>query len=185
MKVKIIVGSTRQGRSTDKAAKWVAGQLKDQADIEVLDLRDYELPFFDEAISPQFNPERKPEGVVKEWLDKLAEADAVVIVTPEYNRSIPAVLKNAIDYVAYELNLKPVGLVAHGSSNGEAAVSHLRGIISGALGVTAPTAVYIPGMAGMLFDENGILNEDVANNPYGPVGSLDKQFEQLQALASK
>ncbi|MBL8121629.1 NAD(P)H-dependent oxidoreductase [Candidatus Saccharibacteria bacterium] len=186
MKIGIIVGATREGRGTDRAAKWVAraAEKLEGADVEVLDLRDYELPFFDEAISPQYNPERKPEGAVKAWLDKLAEKDGFVVVTPEYNRSLPAVLKNALDYVAYELEKKPVALVAHGSTGGAQAVHTLRAVTAGALGVSVPRATYIPTMAGMAFDEEGNLNEDLAANPYGPNGALQATLADFQWYAT-
>lgn len=184
MKLGIIIGSTREGRSTDRAAKWATTIASTLENVEVttLDLRDYDLPFFNEAISPQYNPDRKPEGVAKQWLDALAAQDAFIIVTPEYNRSIPAVLKNAVDYIAYELDRKPVGIIAHGSANGAQAVSHLRGIIPGALGVSVPRAVFVP-MAGTAFDENGVLNADLAANPYGPAGALQAMLADLADYA--
>jgi len=185
MKLGIIIGSTREGRSTDRAAKWATTIASTLENVEVttLDLRDYDLPFFNEAISPQFNPDRKPEGVVKQWLDALAEQDAFIVVTPEYNRSIPAVLKNALDHVAYELDRKPVGIIAHGSANGAQAVSHLRGILPGVLAVSVPRAVFVP-MAGTAFDENGVLNADIAANPYGPAGALQVMLADLVDYAT-
>ncbi len=180
MKLGIIIGSTREGRSTDRAAKWVATVAGTLEGVEVttIDLRDFDLPMFNEAVSPQYNPERKTEGVVKQWLDALAAQDAVIVVTPEYNRSIPGVLKNAFDYVAYELDKKPVGIVAHGSANGAQAISHLRGIIPGMLAVGVPRAVFVP-MAGVAFDETGVLNAEIAANPYGPAGALNAMLADL------
>ena len=180
MKLGIIIGSTREGRSTDRAAKWVATVANTLEGVEVtmLDLRGYDLPMFNEAVSPQYNPARNPEGVVKQWLDALASQDAFIVVTPEYNRSIPAVLKNALDYVAYEMEKKPVGIVAHGSTNGAQAVSHLRGIIPGVLAISVPKAVFAP-MAGSAFDENGVLNADIAANPHGPAGALNAMLADL------
>ncbi len=190
MKVGIIVGSTREGRSSDRAAKWVAAAAEklDGMEAEILDLRDYTLPFFNEAISPQYNPGRKPEGNIKKWLDKLAEKDGIIIVTPEYNRTLPAVLKNALDHVAYELERKPVALVAHGSTGGAQAVHTLRAVVAGTLAVSVPRAVYIPTMAGMAFDEAGSLNADLAANPHGPNGALQAMLGDLtwyaEALAA-
>lgn len=185
MKLGIIIGSTREGRSTDRAAKWAATIASTLENVEVttLDLRDYDLPFFNEAASPQFNPDRKTDGVVKQWLDALAAQDAFIVVTPEYNRSIPAVLKNALDHVAYELDRKPVGIIAHGSANGAQAVSHLRGILPGVLAVSVPRAVFVP-MAGTAFDENGVLNADIAANPYGPAGALQVMLADLVDYAT-
>ncbi len=190
MKIGLIVGSTREGRVTERVAQWVkqtiATQLPD-AELTLLDLRDYALPFFEEAISPQYNPDRKPTGVVKEWLDALAVQDAVIVVTPEYNRTIPAVLKNALDYVAYELARKPIAIVAHGSAGGNQAISHLRGIAAGVLAVTVPAFVGVIG-AGHVLDEKGVLSPEAAANPYGPAGALQRLLTDLEwytnALAS-
>lgn len=186
MKLGIIIGSTREGRATDRAATWVAAAASklESVEVEVLDLREYDLPFFNEAISPQYNPDRKPEGVVKQWLDKLAEKDAFIVVTPEYNRTLPAVLKNAFDYVAYELEKKPIALVAHGSTGGAQAVHTLRAVTAGTLAVSVPRAVYIPTMAGMAFDEAGNLSADLAANPYGPNSALQVTLADLLWYAS-
>lgn len=184
MNVGIVIGSTREGRSTDRVAKWVATAASEinGVDVDLLDLRDFDLPMFNEPVSPQYNPHRNPTGEVKRWLDALAKKDALVIVTPEYNRSIPAVLKNAIDYIAHELERKPVGIVAHGSSNGAQAVSHLRGIIPGVLGVTVPRAVYAPGAA-HAFDELGVLSAELLAIPYGPTAALDAMLRDLVAYS--
>jgi NAD(P)H-dependent FMN reductase len=110
MKLQVIIGSTRPGRISDRVAKWVAAEAKNLPDtsVDVVDLADYNLPFIDEAISPQFNPDRKPNEPARRWLSKLAEADVYVLVTPEYNRSYSAVLKNALDYVDFQMAKKPV-----------------------------------------------------------------------------
>lgn len=182
MKLQIIIGSTRQGRISDRIATWVAeraGSLPDAA-VEVVDLREFEMPFFDEAISPQFNPKRQLTGAVKKWLDKLAEADGYVLVTPEYNRSYPAVLKNALDQVDFQLARKPVALVAHGTSGGAQAVAHLRGVLPGLLAVTVPKATFIAGRAATLFDEAGQVHEDAKEQIAGVEASLQAMLEDLK-----
>ena len=95
MKVQVIDASVRKGRVTERVAAWVAAEAAniDEFEVELVDLKDYELPLIDEGASPQYNPDRKPEGVVKKWLDKIAEADAYIIVSPEYNRAIPGAMK--------------------------------------------------------------------------------------------
>lgn len=190
MKLQVIVGSTRPGRVTDRVATWVAAEAKNLPDttVEVVDLANYALPFLDEEISPQYNPNRKPAGVVKEWLDKLTEADAYVLVTPEYNRSYSAVLKNALDYVDFQLQRKPVALVGHGTTGGAQAIAHLRGVIPGVLGAMVPHAVYLTGRAGDMMDQAGNLQAELLQNPYGPQGALKRMLEELhwygEALAA-
>jgi NAD(P)H-dependent FMN reductase len=181
MKLQIIIGSTRQGRMSDRAAKWVANSAKavDGVDAELIDLRDYPLPFFDEEISPQYNPNRTPSPEVQKWLDKVAEADAYVLVTPEYNRSYSAVLKNALDHLDFQLANKPVALVAHGSTGGAQAVAHLRAVVPGVQAVTIPAATFFTDRVGEKIDEEGNLDEQIKANPYGPQVALDNSLKQL------
>jgi NAD(P)H-dependent FMN reductase len=89
MQLAVILGSTRPGRHSGKVAEWVAHQAAELEDteVELLDLRDYPLPLFDEPVSPRFNPDRKPNAVARAWLKKLEEFDAYIIVSPEYNHS--------------------------------------------------------------------------------------------------
>lgn len=183
MKVQVIVGSTRPNRVSEKVAKWVALEAKELTDtsVEMVDLADYDLPFLDEPISPQYNPERKPNPAAKKFLDKVNEADAYVLVTPEYNRSYSAVLKNALDYIDFQFMKKPVALVAHGSTGGAQAVAHLRGVLPGLKSFTTPTATFVMGRAGELIDESGTLvDEEIRSNPYGPQAALKATLEELK-----
>jgi NAD(P)H-dependent FMN reductase len=126
--VKIIIGSTREGRFGDKPARWIFKQIKnvDGVEAEILDLRDYKLPFFNEPLSPIMKKEPYKDLEVQKWTNKIAEADAFIIVTPEYNHGYSAVLKNAIDYVGPEWIKKAVGFVSYGSAGGARAIEQLR-----------------------------------------------------------
>ena len=181
MKLQVIIGSTRPGRVSERVAKWVATSARElpETQVELVDLADYHLPFLDEPISPRYNPNRTPNPEAKRWLSKLAEADAYVLVTPEYNRSYPAVLKNAIDYVDFQMERKPVALVAHGSTGGAQAVSHLRGVLPGVQAITVPSATYLI-QAAQLFDEQGTLNDEAKANPYGPAFALQQTLESTK-----
>jgi NAD(P)H-dependent FMN reductase len=186
MKIQIIVGSTRTGRVSSRLAAWIANEVKnlDGYEAEILELADYELPFFDEPMPPQYNPERQPVPAVKKWLNKLAEGDAFVIVTPEYNRSTSGVLKNALDYLDFQFKNKPVALVGHGSTGGAQAVASLRGIIAGLKSFTTPSATYVAGRAGELIDESGeLVDEEIRKNPYGPQGALQGTLSELKWYA--
>lgn len=171
-RIAVIIGSVREGRVSDKLAKWVNEEVAKVAETEQLDLRDYPLPIFDEAISPRYNPERKPTAEAQKWLDKISEFDGYVIVTPEYNRSMSSVLKNAIDYLAFEADNKPFALVAHGTSGGGQAVANLRMALPGVGGVTLPQALFFTDKVGEAIDEAGALKEELRDNPYGPQASL-------------
>src|ERR1035438_595123 len=182
MKLGIIVGSIRKGRVSDKIAKWVANEAKqlDGVEVTMIDLIDYPMPMFDEPGVPQFNPDREIAPIVKSFSDKVGECDAIALVSPEYNRSYSSVVKNALDYLAFELKHKPVMLVTHGSAGGAQAVSHLRGVIPALGGVTLPAAVMLISTAGHVVDEAGNLPPEIVENPRGPQTSLKKALADLK-----
>lgn len=187
-KIAVIIGSTRQGRQTDTLAKWATKELQAKADADLVDLRDYPIPFLDEAISPRYNPERTPDPETKKWLDKVGAYDGYVIVTPEYNRSTSAVLKNALDVIAYEMQDKPVAIIAHGTSGGAQAVANLRMALPGIGAVSIPDALFFSDKAGDAISEDGELSKEVSERAHGPqmqlTGLLDKLVWYTEALAS-
>lgn len=182
MKLQVIIGSTRPQRVSHLLALWAAKEAKvlEDTEVEVIDLEDYVLPFLDEPISPQYNPDRKPNEVAKRFLDKVASADAYILVTPEYNRSYSAVLKNALDYIDFQFKQKPVALLAHGSTGGAQAVSHLRGVLPGLHAITVPSATYFIGQVGQAIDEQGNLSEEIKSNPYGPQTAIRNMLADLK-----
>jgi len=181
MKLQVIVGSTRPNRVTERLAKWVANEAKnvEGTEVEVVDLADYPLPFLDEPISPRYNPDRHINAEAGKWVNKLAEADAYIFVTPEYNHSIPGVLKNALDYVTFELVKKPATVVSHGTVGGARATMHLKEILSESQAAVIPKAVAFAG-ASQDIDESGKLDETVAAQPYGPLTALKMTLAELQ-----
>jgi NAD(P)H-dependent FMN reductase len=183
MKLQVIVGATRQGRQTIKQAKWVVNAAKqmDDVEVELVDLKDYPMPFFDEPISPRYNPNREIDPAVQRWLKKLEEADAYVFVTPEYNHSITGVLKNALDYVTWEIQRKPVTVVSHGSAGGARAATDLKEIISESRAVPLPTSTPLT-MIGMseLIDDDGNLTEAGKANPRGLQQALETALAELK-----
>ena len=181
MKLQVIIGTTRPDRMTERLAKWVANQAKQLEDttVELVDLADYPMPFFDEPISPRYNPNREINPLVGKWVAKLAEADAYIFVTPEYNHSISGVLKNALDYVTFELVKKPATVVGHGTVGGARAIMHLKEILSESQAAIIPKAVAFAG-AGQSLDEAGVLDETVKANPYGPQAALNATLAELK-----
>ncbi len=128
-KIAIIIGSTRDSRFAEKPANWVLeqGQKRDDLDFELVDIRDFNLPFFNEVASNAWVPTQDENAVA--WQKKLDEFDGYVFVTSEYNRSIPASLKNALDQAYVEWNKKPGAVVSYGSVGGTRAAEHLRTIM--------------------------------------------------------
>ncbi|MBZ9763839.1 NAD(P)H-dependent oxidoreductase [Mesorhizobium sp. CA8] len=125
-KIAIVVGSTRAARFADVPTQWIAKIAKSHADIdvEIVDLRDWPLPFFDEVASSAWAPSQNE--VAQRWQKKVAEFDGFIFTAAEYNHAPTAVLKNAIDYAANEWNKKPAGFVGYGSVGGSRAIEQLR-----------------------------------------------------------
>jgi NAD(P)H-dependent FMN reductase len=125
-KIAIILGSTRPGRNGEAVAKWVLDIAKQRSDAEyeLVDLLDYNLPHLDEAMPPSMGQYSQPH--TKKWAEKIGSFDGFVFVTPEYNHSTSGALKNAIDFLSAEWNNKAAGFVSYGAVGGARAVEHLR-----------------------------------------------------------
>jgi NAD(P)H-dependent FMN reductase len=147
MKIKVIVGSTRQERFGDKPANWIVGELKKEhgVDVELLDLREYVLPFFNDPGFPSMSGGKYEDKAVQRWSDKIREADAFVIVTPEYNHGYPGVLKNAMDSIFPEWNHKPVGFIGYGSAGGARSIEQLRQVVVELQMTPIRNAIHLPG----------------------------------------
>ncbi|HEY4222191.1 MAG TPA: NAD(P)H-dependent oxidoreductase [Myxococcota bacterium] len=126
LRIGIIPGSTRTGRFADRPLQWLLplASKRTDATFEIVDLRDYPMPFFDEPKSPLREPSKLE--VVQRFAKKLGELDGFVFVTAEYNHSIPAVLKNALDFVYAELNKKPATFVGYGNAGAARGIEQLR-----------------------------------------------------------
>jgi NAD(P)H-dependent FMN reductase len=125
-RIGIVIGSTREGRFGEKPAHWIDAIARQRTDlaIELIDLRDHPLPFFNEPASPAWAPVKNQAA--KRWADKLATLDGLIVVTPEYNHGPSAVLKNAFDYAYQEFIRKPIGFVGYGGVGAARAVEQLR-----------------------------------------------------------
>jgi NAD(P)H-dependent FMN reductase len=111
----VIVASTRAARVGHTVADWVADTARTRGDftVDVADLQEIALPFFDEAHPPMMGKYEQPHTLA--WAKRAAAADAFVIVSPEYNGSYPGVLKNALDYLHAEWNGKRAAVVGYGA----------------------------------------------------------------------
>jgi NAD(P)H-dependent FMN reductase len=164
-KLQVIVGSTRPTRAADQVFPWVVGEAQRHGtfDVEVVDLRDWQLPFFQEHLGTigDFADPTYSDPIVKAWNNKIAEGDAYVIVTPEYNHSVPGQLKNAIDsvFISFALRNKPVAFVGYsaGIGAGTRAVEHLALIVIEAEAVPLRNTVVIPFVADA-FGDDGMPN---------------------------
>ena len=127
-KIALIIGSTRAARFADIPAQWMLTQAKARTDmaVELVDLRDYDLPLFNEMATNAYMPSSDPKAVA--WQQKMAGFDGYIFVVSEYNHSISGALKNALDQAYVEWAKKPMGAIAYGSVGGARALEHLRGI---------------------------------------------------------
>ena len=128
LKIQIITGTTRPNRVSRQVGDWVleVAAKRNDVELELVDIADFNLPLFDEPASPAYAEPTKDH--TKTWQSKIAEADAFIFVTGEYNHSLPGALKNAIDFAYHQWNNKAAGFVGYGSAGGARAIEHLRGI---------------------------------------------------------
>lgn len=128
--IQLIIGSTRPARFADKPAAWIVDRLtaRDDLKLDVVDLRDYPLPFYDADRSPAFTQRDYATPELAAWGRRLDLADGYIVLAAEYNHGYTAVLKNALDVVFPELNRKPIAFVGYGSVGGARAVEQLRSV---------------------------------------------------------
>ena len=127
-KIAFIIGSTRATRFADIPAQWMLAQAqaRPDMDVELVDLRDFNLPLFNEMASNAWMPSQDAHAVA--WQKKLAEFDGYIFVLAEYNRSLTGSLKNALDQAYVEWAHKPMGAISYGSMGGANALGHLQNI---------------------------------------------------------
>lgn len=160
MLIQVILGSTRQNRTANKIAKFLKNTADIKSvDIEIIDLRDYTVPFLNDEIPPASRKEIT-DPQIKKWSDKINEADAFIMVVPEYNAGYPGVLKNALDTLYKEWNNKPVAFVGYsgGPSGGTSAVKQLREVTQALEMIPVSSDINIPS-AWKSFDEKGNLTK--------------------------
>jgi NAD(P)H-dependent FMN reductase len=178
MKILIIIGSTRQNRFSERPAKWIFEEAKKRKDfdVELLDLRDYPLPFFDEPISPSMAKVPYSNVNVNKLSKKIEEADGFIIVTPEYNHGYPAVLKNVFDYICNPWHRKPIGFISYGTVAGARSVEQLRQVAIELQMAPIRQAIHIPPQ--LFFDI--MTGKNIEENPFENLRpQADLFFEQM------
>ncbi|MFD4433094.1 NADPH-dependent FMN reductase [Nocardia sp. NPDC058497] len=159
LKLAIIIGSVREGRFGPVVANWFAQQVDDRFEVDVIDLAEAELPAALPPVPPAVDLDMPRPAGMSDLTERLAAADAYVVVTPDYNRSYPAALKSAIDWHYTQWDAKSIGFVGYsGGSGGLLAIEHLRQVFNELNAHTVRNYVSFPRYY-MLFDENGELRE--------------------------
>lgn len=188
LKIKVIIGSVREGRFGDKPAKWIfeKAKAKEGLDVELLDLKDYPFPVFAEPQPPAMLNGNYTNEVAKQWAAKISEGDGFIFVTPEYNHGYPPSLKNAIDYIYGEWVNKPVAFVGYGANGGVRSVEQLKQVVNSNLQLHP-----VPGTVNMnapwaLVNAEGVFDTSSFEKPGD--GMLDQLIwlgEALKAARAK
>jgi NAD(P)H-dependent FMN reductase len=177
----VIIGSVREGRFAPAVGKWFVEQAARHGafEIDLIDLAEAELPLALPAVSPMLDPDpERPSGMI-DLTRRLGEADAFVILTPDYNRSYPASLKAAIDWHFTQWENKAIGFVGYsGASGGLLAIEHLRQVFNELNAHTVRNYVSFPRYY-LLFDAEGKLLE-----PEEPAAAATAMLDQLHWWAS-
>jgi NAD(P)H-dependent FMN reductase len=131
LRLAVIIGSTRPGRVGEAVARWVheCAQRRGDAEFELVDIEAFGLPLLDEPVPAALSSDYVHDHT-RRWSETVAGLDGFVFVTPEHNHSVPASLKNAIDFLYAEWNDKAAGFVGYGSAGGVRAVEHLRLVLA-------------------------------------------------------
>ena len=189
LKIKVILGSTRQQRFGEQPAQWIADKAKAKGlDVEILDLRDYPLPFFEEAMSPTMAATKEgayPYPVSAKWTAKIGEADGFIMIAAEYNHGYTAVLKNAIDYVSREWNKKPVAFVGYGSVGGARAIEQLREVAVELQMAPLRAAVHMTNFWNLLDEKGQIKTESFETSGDAMIDQLIWWADALKEARSK
>src|SRR5258708_36869257 len=156
--IPIIVGSTRRDRQSIKVARFVLSRLQQRKNVEteLLDLLEYNFPIMEERLHRRDDP---PPGL-QEYAGKIARADSMIIVTPEYNNGYPGVLKNALDYLLPEYERKPIGIVtvSAGAFGGINCLAQLRLVTLGIGAFPIPASLTVSRVRDS-FTEDGTPND--------------------------
>jgi NAD(P)H-dependent FMN reductase len=164
-KIALIISSTRQARWADKPAQWALEkmQARDDIDVELVDLRDFDLPFFNEVASNLYVPSQDPRA--QRWQQAVASFDGYVFLVAEYNRSITGALKNAIDHDYVGWNRKPMGAIGYGSVGAARAIEQLR--------LIAIETQMVPVRAGVHIGGSDFFRVSAYNPNPEPMAALD------------
>jgi NAD(P)H-dependent FMN reductase len=157
-RIAVIIASTRESRFAETVGRWFVGEVSqlDAAELDVIDLRELELPAVQAADHPK---NRRYSDAVGAYAARVAAADGFAFVTPEFNHGYPAPLKAALDAVYSEWAAKPATFVSYGGAGGGIrAVEQLRQVLIELHVVPIRDAIALP-MARQLFDDNGALND--------------------------
>lgn len=179
--LQVIIASTRPGRLGLPIGRWFAdiASSHNGFDVELVDLAEIGLPFFDEPRHPRLGQYEHQH--TREWSAVVSRADAFVFVTPEYNHGFPATLKNAIDFLHAEWLHKAVGFVSYGGvAAGTRSIQMLKPVLAAFKMVAVPEAVSIPFVSQHLGEDGSVLGTEAMRA--SAVAMLDELLRTASAL---
>jgi NAD(P)H-dependent FMN reductase len=182
-KLLTVIASTRPGRVGVPVANWFQKRAAEHGgfELELVDLYELDLPLLDEPNHPRLR--RYTKEHTDAWSATVDSADAIVLVTAEYNYGYPAALKNALDYLHHEWKYKPVAFVSYGGvAAGTRAVQQLKQVVGALQMFAVGPSVNIPFVTQFLDDERVIQPNDVMNQAAADV--LDELLKAGAALAT-
>jgi NAD(P)H-dependent FMN reductase len=180
LKLKVVITSTREQRAGTAVASWFVDRARAHAkfDVDVLDLKEINLPLMDEPHHPNRRQYQHAHTIA--WSKTVAEADAFVFVTPEYNYSMPPALLNAVDYLYHEWNYKAAGFVSYGGvSGGMRSVQMAKMVLTSVKIMPVPESVALPFVSKSI--ENGVFHPGEAQDK-PPTIMLDELLRWATAL---
>jgi NAD(P)H-dependent FMN reductase len=177
-----VISSTREGRFGEKPARWIRDLAAKRGDFEVelIDLRDYPMPFFQEKTSPAYAP--PANEAARRWAARVASLDGFIFVAAEYNRGPTAVLKNALDHAYAEFNRKPAAYVGYGGVGAARAIEQLRLIAIELQMAPTRTGVHIAGADFMGLWRGGRTFEELPHLAQSAEAMLDELAWWTRAL---
>lgn len=181
LKLEVIIGSTRPGRAGLPVGRWFYEHAKKHGkfDVSLADLAEIDLPFMNEAKHPRFQDYAHDH--TKAWSERIDDADAIVMVTSEYNYAPPAPLINAFDYLNKEWAYKPLGFVSYGGvSGGTRAMQVIRQMAGGVRMLPIYESVNIPMIGGLIEGESKSRR---FNAPEIQAKGADAMLDELHKLA--
>lgn len=187
-KILVILGTTREGRRGIKVSNWAMSILskRTDADFELVDLKDWDLPFYNLPVAPSTEKGMYQNKIQEKWGKKIDSADGYLMITPEYNHGYSAVLKNAIDLLWFEWNHKPITFISYGSAaGGVRATEQLRQVVIELEMIPIRQAVLIPGIRSAFDDEGKLKDESFNHRLNDTVDYLVKWTKNIMKIRKK
>lgn len=188
-KIAVILGSVRQHGVGINLFNYLKNQKSDietslNVELTFLNLREYNLPVFDEDVPPMANQNRQLPDNQQQWLDDIQGADGYILMSPEYNHSLPGGLKNALDYLAFQAQGKPVKTLGYSdnSRGGQFGVAALIPVLQRLEMIVLPKPALIGNIPAILDPKGTIIDDQASTKLHGGVIKMFKEISFYTTL---